>query len=156
MRFLLDRTLGRLAKWLRLLGYDAAVDTRLNEREMRVRCRREGRILLTRRRGPELPGLIRVRSDLARDQLQELVECLGLEPLNKERFLSRCTVCNTPIQGISRENVEGRVPEYVFQTQEQFHTCPACGRIYWCGTHPDRIQKWLQGAEGEEEFRGRP
>lgn len=154
MRFLLDRTLGRLAKWLRILGYDAALDSSLDERQMRLRCRREGRILLTRRRGPTIPRVFRVRADRARDQLQEMMDHLGLPLIDKQSLLSRCTVCNVPIEEISREMVEGRVPEYVFQTQEQFHICPACGRIYWHGTHPGRIQRWLQRANGEEELRG--
>jgi len=150
-RFFLDRTLGRLAKWLRILGWDAAVDPGVNELEMRVRCRREGRILLTRRRGPDFPGVIRIRSDRVRNQLQELVERLGTHLLDEDRLLSRCAVCNIPIEEISRESVEVRVPEYVFQTQETFHTCPACGRIYWHGTHTGRIQRWLQRSNGVEE-----
>ncbi|MBW2148173.1 MAG: Mut7-C RNAse domain-containing protein [Deltaproteobacteria bacterium] len=154
MRFLLDRTLGRLAKWLRILGYDAAVDSCLNELEMRLRCRREGRTLLTRRRGPDLPGVFRIGADRVRDQLQELVDHLDLSLEEKGRLLSRCTVCNIHIEEISRETAEGRVPEYVFQTQEQFHICPACKRIYWHGTHPDRIHRWLQQVGGEDKLRG--
>jgi len=155
MRFLLDRTLGKLAKWLRILGFDAVVDAGGSEREMRLRCRKEGRILLTRRRGPDLPLVIRIRSDRARNQLQELTELHELHLVDSERLLSLCTVCNAPVKEISREQVEGRVPEYVFQTQEQFHTCPACGRIYWHGTHPGRIQRWLERDNEEEERGGR-
>jgi len=135
MKLLLDGMLGRLAKWLRLLGYDTAYFPNLDDHELVRLARAQGRILLTRdreltrRRG--LTCLL-VKSDELEDQIRQIISELNLET---ERPFSRCPVCNTPLQKVERPSVKGHVPPHVFRTKEHFNFCPECNRIYWRGTH---------------------
>ncbi len=135
MKLLLDGMLGRLAKWLRILGYDAAYFPDLDDNQLVRLARAEGRILLTcdreltRRRG--LTSLL-VESDELEEQIQQVISELHLET---EQPFSRCPICNTPLQEVEKPSVKEHVPSYVFRTQEHFSLCPKCDRIYWQGTH---------------------
>lgn len=135
-RFVADRTLGRLARWLRILGYDVAYGSNLAGRTAATRARREGRILLTRdtrlRRDPALPPAVFIRSDRFRDQLREVAAAV---PLRGARAFGRCLDCNRPLVEVAREEARDRVPPYVWETQSRFRGCPGCGRLYWDATH---------------------
>ena len=141
MKLLLDGMLGRLAKWLRLLGYDTAYFPDLDDHELVRLARAQGRVLLTRdreltrRRG--LTCLL-VESDELEEQIQQVISDLNLKT---ERPFSRCPVCNTLLQEVEKPSVKGRVPPYVFRTKEHFNLCPECGRIYWRGTHWDNMRQ---------------
>lgn len=141
MKLLLNGMLGRLAKWLRLLGYDTAYFPDLDDHELVHLARAQGRILLTRdrelarRRGLDC---LLVEDDQLEEQLQQVVSELNLD-LEKERPFSRCPVCNTPLQEIEKPSVKERVPPYIFRTKEHFSLCPDCDRIYWRGTHWARM-----------------
>jgi hypothetical protein len=140
--FLVERHLGRLARWLRLLGYDAA----LVERPPAVVP--PGRVLLTRRRrlcGRR--GVVWVAADRLEDQLRQVITELGLRPSPARRF-SRCLDCNRPVEPASREEVAGLVPDYVLHTAERFTRCPACGRVFWPGSHGRRAAARLAGILG--------
>ncbi len=140
-RFLADAMLGRLATWLRILGYDTEYD-RSEDGRLVERARREERVLLTRDTGllrrRDLPRHLFVRSDAVREQLREVMVALGLHPRMDGR---RCLRCNVPLEVRSRAEVEGRVPEFVHASQERFWGCPRCGRIYWAGTHRRHMEE---------------
>jgi uncharacterized protein with PIN domain len=127
--------LGRLAKWLRILGYDAVFDAQAYDAQLARMARASGRILLTRdtalarRRGLEV---ILVRSQEPEAQLEQVVSELNLRTDNA---FSRCPVCNQRLQPLARAAARTLVPRYVWKTQERFRRCPACGRVYWPGTH---------------------
>ena len=148
--YIADCMLGRLAKWLRVLGHDVAYHRRISDERLIAEARREGRILLTRdtrlvRRRAVSDGGVRhilIASDRPEEQLAQMVEDHAL-PLEPVRFLSRCLRCNEPNAPVERALVEDRVPPYVFRTQETFSCCPACGRIYWKATHVDSILERL-------------
>ncbi|RLC63369.1 MAG: hypothetical protein DRI79_08740 [Chloroflexi bacterium] len=135
LRLLADGMLGKLAKWLRLLGYDTAYDNAASDPELARRARAEGRILLTRdhelaaRRG--LRTLL-IQSETLEEQLREVRDALG-PPLHPA--LSRCAVCNAVLEPVSPAEIADRVPPYVLRTQSEFRRCPGCGRVYWPGTH---------------------
>jgi len=135
--------LGRLAKWLRFMGYDTAYDSHASDPELARRCRSENRVLLTRdqelasRRG--LRSLL-IHAENLQDQLREVVVGLGRP---EEPPLRRCGVCNSILQPVDREFVRPRAPKYIVQTHREFRYCPACDRIYWPGTHYQRIQEGL-------------
>ena len=133
MKFLVDAMLGKLAKWLRILGYDALYCRDLGDEQLIGLAEAEGRVLLT---GDEelwrQQGGIFISSDDWREQLRELAEALGLDTSG---VFTRCIECNVPLERVGREEVEGEVPPYVLATQEEFGRCPQCGRIYWKGTH---------------------
>lgn len=135
MRFLADIMLGRLATWLRLLGYDTLYLPDADDPELARVARAEDRILLTRdveltrRRGLRF---VLVESEKVEEQLGQLSRDLHL---SARGAFSRCARCNIPLQEVEKERLRDKVPPYVFTTQDQFRRCPQCGRVYWRGTH---------------------
>jgi uncharacterized protein with PIN domain len=77
------------------------------------------------------------------EQVRQVLDELGVEP-EPGRFLGRCLRCNTPLEPIEAERARARVPPWVARTHEEFHACPACGRIYWRGTHVQRMARRLE------------
>jgi uncharacterized protein with PIN domain len=143
MKFLADGMLGRLAKWLRILGYDTAYDPQADDHTLVRIARAEGRILLTRdtslarRRG--LQAILIVSQEVT-DQVRQVLATCHLDPSDA---FSRCAVCNVPLESIDRAVAQARVPPYVHLTQDRFHRCPQCERIYWRGTHWANMQAQL-------------
>jgi uncharacterized protein with PIN domain len=133
--FAVDKMLGRLARWLRILGHDVAYGPHLSGRSLVDRARREGRLLLTRDtrllRDPNLPAHLFISSDHFREQL---VEVAGATRLGAG-FLQRCLDCNRPLDAVDKDAVAAVVPPYVLATQDHFQRCPRCRRVYWAATH---------------------
>jgi uncharacterized protein with PIN domain len=155
MKFCADRNLGRLAKWLRILGFDTKF-MRDSTQARLLAERQEGRIVLTRitsLRGA--PGVVFVAANDPREQLARLAAELDLAP---EARLSRCPVCNLELVAASPSEVEAAVPEHVRLVQRKFHRCASCGRIYWPGSHVARMRERLAGliAGGEEKTSSEP
>lgn len=144
-RFLADRMLGRLAKWLRILGYDTAYLPQLSSAGVKRETRRQGRLLLTRRtcflRQKDVPRFVFVRADGFRAQLVQVCTELRLDV--SAHVLTRCSVCNRALIAIPREQVRQRVPDYVWQTQTSFLACDKCRRMYWPATHRVRVLEEL-------------
>lgn len=148
-RFILTRELGRLAKWLRILGYDAIYFDSDNVSTLIIKSLRENRIILTRNSKltrHKGAGIILLSSDFLGKQLKELTRQLKLKP-EKEAMFSRCVICNELLKVLEKQKAEGKVPPYVFETQEDFVTCPKCGRIYWQGTHWGNVRHYLKNIE---------
>ncbi len=143
-RFLADAMLGRLARWLRILGYDTQYVKDVPDSEVIRLARAEGRVILTRdrelcrRRGVRA---IWIASTAVGEQVREVVNALGLSAGTRFR---RCVVCNAELEEIPREEARRLVPTYVFRTQKKFGRCPSCGRVYWRGTHWRRMAEQLQ------------
>jgi uncharacterized protein with PIN domain len=139
-RFAADRMLGRLARWLRILGHDVAYGPHLGGHTLVACARREHRILLTRDtrllRDPQLPPHVFVRSDHFRQQLREVAAAV---PLGGSPLLGRCLDCNRPLVEVPRDEARERVPPYVAATQERFLGCTGCGRLYWGATHREHM-----------------
>ena len=143
-RFFADAMLGRLAKWLRILGCDVAFDPAISDREIARRARREGRVILTRdtlliRRREVRDNHFFVQGDSCRDQLRQVVAHFRIDP--SEGFFTRCVRCNEPLTEVDRLLVSGKVPPHVYRTQESFGSCACCGRIYWKGTHREEMER---------------
>ncbi|MSQ48424.1 MAG: hypothetical protein EXR78_08620 [Deltaproteobacteria bacterium] len=136
-RFLADRMVGRLATWLRILGYDTAYLPHLSPQGLLREGRRQGRILLTRDsrllRQKDVPSLIFIRDDHFRGQLKQVIVECRLTPMAS--LFARCSECNQVLEAVAKETIQDQVPEYVWQTQGTFHRCPECHRIYWSATH---------------------
>lgn len=147
-RFLLDVMLGRLARWLRALGHDAAYDHAADDPELLRRAARERRTLVTRdtRLAAEHPRrrIVLLRANDTPGQLRELVAALGIA--RHPGLLTRCTACNARLRRATPDEVEGRVPDYVRSRQRDFRACPGCGRVYWPGTHRRGIVEALESA----------
>jgi len=146
MKFLVDRMLGKLAKTLRMLGYDTIYYQGNDAYQMIQLARREGRVILTRsaKLVPKSPEdrILRVTEDKPFSQLRELVQKGYVSP-EGENLLSRCLLCNALLDEILREDVEGKVPDFILYQQKEFSRCPQCRRIYWQGTHEKNMRKKL-------------
>ncbi len=152
MRFVLDIMLGRLAKWLRVLGFDAAVRA-FTDPGLVGSLLAGGSIPVTRReKYRHTEGVVFIKSDRHLDQLREIVSALGLEERNFYPF-TRCIVCNAPLRSAAREEAFGAVPDYVFETASDFRKCPRCARFYWPGTHKGRMLDKLAWIMDKEEGR---
>ena len=145
-RFLADRMLGRLVKWLRILGYDTAYLPQLSPQGLIREGRQQGRIILTRDtrvlRQKDAPQVVFIHHDLFRDQIKQVMAICQLDPLT--RLFTRCGECNALLAEVKKEEVYNRVPEYVWQTQTEFHQCPGCRRLYWGATHREHVMAELQ------------
>jgi uncharacterized protein with PIN domain len=147
LRLLADGMLGRLARWLRLLGYDTAYDADADDLDLARWARAEGRVLLTRDRAlARRRGLrtLLITSERLEEQVRQVRQALGPPP---SPILSRCSLCNLPLEPVSPEEIASRVPPYVLQTQERFSLCPGCGRVYWAGTHVAHMRQQMAGQE---------
>lgn len=145
MKFLLTPELGRLARWLRVIGYDADL-FKGRIPDLLARATGENRTILTRLtslRGHQGTPVLSIRSDQLQGQLKEIQKLRGMRWRPKNLF-SRCLLCNKPVKGIRKVKVKGKVPPYVFKTQTHFSVCPECKRIYWAATHWARASKFLK------------
>ena len=135
VKFAADRMLGRLVKWLRVLGHDVIYGPHLTGYGLIRAARQEGRIILTRDRRltkKQPPEFVLIDSDRYLDQVRQIVEIFGLA---KQKLFTRCLDCNAVLEPRAKESVENLVPPYVYETQEKFSWCPRCRRIYWPATH---------------------
>lgn len=151
MEFIADEMLGKLATWLRILGYDTLYPRPTTDSLLVTRALKERRIILTRDtrliERKHMPRYILIKSDNYNEQLKQVIEELSLKP-DQNKWFSRCLLCNTEIQPIPKSDVKTKVPEYTYKTHEEFFLCPDCGRVYWSGTHIQNVEeklKWLKG-----------
>jgi uncharacterized protein with PIN domain len=148
-KFIVDSNVGKLAKWLRMIGYDAVFFNGDDDSQIIKIALEEARVILTRdtqivKRGVVTRGRLRailIDSDKPELQIRQLVMALNL---GFGKPFSICLECNEPLETRSREQVIDLVPHYVFQTQSQFVECPACHRIYWRGTHWQAMMRKLE------------
>ena len=150
MIFIADETLGKLAKWLRILGYDTVYWRSDDLRGLLRRAQEEGRALITKDtklfQGKGSLKALLIREDNPFLQLQEVVHLFEL-PVTEDMLFSRCLTCNTPLEDVAPEEVKGEVPDYIYHTHQEFSRCPFCRKVYWAGTHYGhmaRVVKRLQ------------
>lgn len=147
MKFIADEMLGRLAKWLRMLGYDTIYKTPTSDSSLVNQAFREQRIILTRDtrliERKYIPRYILIKSDDYNEQLKQIIKDLNLQP-NPNLFFSRCILCNTEIESISKDLVQKKVPLYIYETQKSFLHCPKCDKVYWAGTHVEMAKERLK------------
>ena len=138
--FAAEKTLGRLTKWLRLLGFDTRYEPELAEKKI-IETLEKNRILLTRTQRIQNQfasrQLIFVESDHLAQQLNQIFRELDLKA-SQTRPFSRCLQCNTPIVIVEKASILGQVPDYIFETHDRFQKCPECDRIFWPGSHTRR------------------
>lgn len=151
-RFIADRMIGRLARMLRLLGYDTLYQPELDPAGLVEIARREDRIILTRGetrfRFPGTASVFSIRSENPPEQLREVVAEFCLDP--KSGLWTRCTVCNGRISPVAKEEIRNQVKPEVHVLYPQFYRCSGCGHVYWHGSHVERILKNLSLVLGRE------
>lgn len=146
LKFAADAMLGKLAKWLRLLGYDVFYSPEVDDDTLVEIALREGRILLTRDthllRRRQLPPYLLILSDNWEEQLVQAVLKFNLN-MDSHR-MTRCVECNVPLETVSKDEVRYDVPRYVYRTHEHFARCPQCGKVYWAGSHYQRANDTIE------------
>lgn len=146
MKFILTRELGRLAKWLRILGFDTTYFQQDKPGSLIIQALRDERIILTRNHHlPKARGLkiVIIQAETIKEQVAEVLNTLKIKP-DSDKMFSRCIICNEELQLVNKEEIKDKVPQYVFKTQDKFITCPKCHRIYWQGTHWGNVKKTLE------------
>jgi uncharacterized protein with PIN domain len=135
--------LGRLARWLRLIGYDTIYARDESDHQITARARAEGRLVLTRdrelarRRG--IRCLLIEHQDLE-GQLEEVRRALGPPPVD---LAPRCPACNARLRTMADDDVRRRVPPYVYRTHERFRYCAQCDQVYWRGSHWEDVERTI-------------
>ena len=153
-QFVVDCMLGRLARWLRILGFDTWYFREIDDRELLKLHAESGRVLLTRDthlvqcRG--VGGHVLVRSDGWEDQLRQVVVALSLD-VCPERMLTRCLLCNLPLENLAPEEAYGRIPDHVAASTSAFRGCRSCDKVYWAGTHRKRMEEVLSRLRSDQE-----
>jgi uncharacterized protein with PIN domain len=137
MKFIADVMLGKLAKRMRLLGFDVLYDRTLDDNEIIRLSLEQNRVILTR--DTELAGRplatnrVFIRQDAVKDQLRQVLETFMIESVPGP--LTRCSVCNDTLLPITKQDIKDIVPEYVYVNYSGFLRCVSCGRVYWEGSH---------------------
>lgn len=149
LAFFADAMLGRLARWLRMLGYDTSYEKVISDEALITRVLAEQRWLLTRDGDLVQRKVLRDRqtlivSDHLQDQLRQLRSELHIKFDLSDRTASRCAACNNTLKEIPHEKAALTVPAYVANLHARFVQCPNCGRIYWPGTHWTQMLTCLQ------------
>lgn len=162
IRLVVDGTLCKLAKWMRILGYDTKIES--NEDNLHRLANEEGRIILTRKRNKikDSKRFFVVMGDRLEVQIPQVLGGLGLKA-DAALMIGRCSVCNSVLIDVEKHEVEGKVPAYIQQKHHIFRRCPSCFRIYWPGTHLRRMETFLRkhipscplvSSQGREEWQG--
>lgn len=150
IKFIADSNVGKLARWLRMIGYDTLLFKEKDDKRMIQIALKEGRVILTKdtqimkRRlitNSKLKAIF-IKHDDPKAQLQQTVKALNLD--YHFRPFSLCLKCNQALMPRSKDEVQSLVPSYVFKTQKQYTECPSCHRIYWQGTHWQAMVKELE------------
>ncbi len=150
MAFLVDCMLGKLAKWLKILGFDTVYFSRAEDDDLLALARREGRVLLSRDhallgRAKGLDSLL-IESEDWPDQVRQVLSHFELR--DAVRPYTRCLECNVPLKSLSKAEATNLVAPFVLEHADAFALCPSCGRVYWPGTHleamKDRIEAILR------------
>jgi uncharacterized protein with PIN domain len=146
VKFILDVHLGKLAKYLRLLGFDSLYTTTFRDDEIVELSVEERRIILTRDkillRNHKITHGYWIRSDDPKSQIREVVERFDLG--NKIETFTRCLECNSLIEPVAREAVEDRLPPKTKLYFNEFFVCQGCSRIYWKGSHYERMKNFAE------------
>jgi uncharacterized protein with PIN domain/sulfur carrier protein ThiS len=147
-RFVADVHLGRLARYLRILGFDTLYHKEWNDTDLADRATQERRILLTRDRGLLKRAAVDhgylVRRTEPRGQLAEVVERFDLA--RSLRPFTRCPVCNGLVEPVKKAEVLPRLPPLTAQHYREFWRCPQCGRLYWKGGHYRSLEGLVSSA----------
>ncbi|HEX74928.1 MAG TPA: hypothetical protein G4N93_07305 [Dehalococcoidia bacterium] len=149
LKFIVDNNVGKLAKWLRIMGYDTLFFNGSDDSGMIAIALAEDRVILTRdtqiiKRRVVTRGQLKailIQSDEPERQMRQVIDSLNLDWQFKSFTI--CLECNQPLVERSKQQVKDLVPPYVFKTQSQYMECPACHRIYWRGTHWQAMTKKL-------------
>ena len=152
MIFIVDTTLGKLAKWLRILGYDTVYWRADDPEGILRRARDEGRTLVTKDtklfKAKGAAEALLIREDNPFRQLKEVVRHFRV-PVNRGMLFSRCLACNALLERIDPDEAKGAVPDHIYHTHQEFSRCPLCHKVYWAGTHYGQMTRVVERLQKE-------
>lgn len=155
VKFIADSMLGKLARWLRLIGFDTLYYPSIPDEELVKKARREGRIILTKdgelARKFKNHDLIYLNSPDPDKQIKTVVKILKLDPWRG--LFSRCVYCNRVVEEVNNlSELKEKIPSYAYRNSFPFYRCPSCGRVYWEGSHHQKIKTKIKNfLEGQDE-----
>ena len=143
MKFLCDRMLGTLAKWLRIYGFDTLFATNeMEDNQLLNISKKENRILFTRDKNLAIEARrenIKIVEVKTTDIDEQIKSVLSGTKVDKTKILSRCILCNSEVEEIKKQDIKEKVPEKVFTNNEKFWLCKKCDKIYWKGSHYEKM-----------------
>jgi len=153
MRFVADCMLGKLAKWLKILGFDTAYFSRVEDDDLLVFAQNESRVLLTRDNGliekaKNVPALF-INSEKWSEQIQQVLKEFNLKGKTKPN--SRCIECNTVLRTLPQEQAKNMVTPFIYKNADVFSLCPECGRVFWKGTHHSNMEAKIAKILGSQK-----
>ena len=145
--------LGRLAKWLKILGFDTAYFSKIEDDDLLVVAQNESRVLLTRDNGlieksKNIPALF-IKSEDWSEQVQQVLKEFNLKGRTKPG--SRCIECNTVLRALPKERAKNLVTPFIYKNADVFSLCPECGRVFWKGTHQSDMEAKIEKILGLPE-----
>jgi len=152
LKFIADGMLGKLTRWLRILGHNVKYSDKLDDSQLITIAKKERRILLTRdlelyqQATAKGVDAFYLEGQTEEKKLAKLAKRFDLR-LDIDMATSRCPKCNSRVKPISKEKVEDKVEKSTFSYYNEFWECPKCGQIYWQGAHWTRIRKTLKKAK---------
>lgn len=152
MKFACDAMLGALARWLRVSGIDVYYNAGIDRSGLFRVAREEGRTILTRTHAFEeltaIPPYEVIESEIVEDQVPQFFrDHPEIDPWS--RIFTRCIRCNELLEKVAKDDIEDRLEPLVKERITDFNRCPSCDRIYWAGTHVDRMKAFLVNALGK-------
>ena len=151
LKFLADDMVGKLARRLRLAGYDTLYFKHIDDGQMVTRARTEERIIVTRDRKLadkfHLENVYIVGSEVPAEQFRQVVKAFDLDV--KSEAFSRCLECNELLVPAKKEDHKAEIPPRVYRLHNTFFRCPGCKKLYWRGSHYARLKEMLSASEGE-------
>jgi uncharacterized protein len=147
--FLVDAMLGNIAKKLRLLGYDSEYSASSEDTELIIKAKNENRILITKdlplseKAKKQKTSVIFLINGKEVEQLSQIFKNLGLPSVSISGNTTRCVDCNGRLESVKKQNIMNKIPTGVFEKISNFWECANCNKIYWEGTHIQRLQKFV-------------
>jgi uncharacterized protein with PIN domain len=145
-KFIVDCMLGKLAKWLKICGFDAAFFSKIEDEDLIALARKESRILLTKdtgliQRAKDVDTLF-LQSEEWQEQVRQVLEHFDLR--EEVHPHTRCLECNVALKPLPKKNAKNLVSSFVFERADSFALCPDCGRVFWRGTHLEDMDNKIQ------------
>ena len=156
MKFIADCMLGKLARWLRMLGHDVTYNIQLNDNDLLELAKKENRVLLTkdlelykRANGKDIDALY-LEGKSESERLAEVAKrYISILEIDMEK--SHCPVCNTKLKATPKDQLSGEIEKNTFTYYDKFWKCPNCGQVYWQGAHWKQITNTLKEAQAKLE-----
>jgi uncharacterized protein with PIN domain len=153
MKFIVDCMLGKLAKWLKILGFDTIYFSKIEDSVLLDLARKEKRVLLTRdneliEKSRDIESFF-ITSEEWNTQLEQVLD--GFDLWKKVRPYSRCIECNVELRDLSKKDVKNLVAPFVYEQASAFALCPQCERVYWKGTHHQDMEFKIEEILGKRK-----